>query len=395
MDEGTPIGQRIHYWRKRRGLTQAVLANRVGRSKSWLTKVERGERVMDSISVLLKLADELRVEPGDLIGEFRLPPNGGARLSPPRGVPAVRRALFMPMPDEDVPDGAELRANVERAIQLDGAGSYEALALILPELLAASRAAAARELPGGWWCLAGAYQATAGLAHTLRVLDLQLTCADRAIAAAERSGDPLMVAVSRRWLANALMRQGLLDDAGAVCSDAADAIAPNDATSRAEWSVWGALQLVAADAAARSGDVAGAWRLLRDARAAAERVGPGHNDYWQAFGPASVGANETGVAWESGDPVEALRIADRIDVLQLPTKWRRARFLMDVAHAHGLREDDVATVAVLLEAERHAPEVVRYRFETHELVRVCLNREQRSRTPGLRGLAERIGVLQG
>jgi transcriptional regulator with XRE-family HTH domain len=393
MDEGMPVGQRIRYWRRRRGLSQEVLAGLVGRSKSWLTKVERGERVLDSISVLLKMADELRVEPGDLIGEFRLPPNGGAHLNPPRGVPAIRRALFMPLHDQDVPDVGELRASVERAILLDGAGSYEALALVLPELLTASRVAASRELPGAWWCLAGAYQAVAGLAHTLRVLDLQLTCADRAIAAAERSADPLMVAVSRRWLANALMRQGLLDDAGAVCSDAADVIAPGEATSRAGWSVWGSLQLVAADAAVRSGDAAGAWRLLRDARVAAERVGSGHNDYWQAFGSASVAANETGVAWESGDPIAALQIAERVDVQALPTKWRRARFLLDVAHAHGLREDDVATVGALLEAERHSPQVVRYRFEAHELVRVCLSREKRSRTPGLRGLAERMGVL--
>jgi hypothetical protein len=138
----------------------------------------------------------------------------------------------------------------------------------------------------------------------------------------------------------------------------------------------------------------GAWRLLRDARAGAEHVGPGRNDYYEAFGPASVSANEVTVALESGDAVEALRIADTLEVDEMPTPWRRARFLLDVAHAYVLRgsDHDGTAVAVLLEAERHAPEVVRYSVLAHELVRVCLRRERKSRTPGLRGLAERLGI---
>lgn len=156
--------------------------------------------------------------------------------------------------------------------------------------------------------------------------------------------------------------------------------------------MWGSVQFVAATAAVRGGDGAGAWRLLRDAQAAAERVGPGRNDYCQAFGPASVVANEVGVALELGDLVEALRLADTVDVEDMPTRWRRARFLIDVAHARFLRRDDAAAVMVLLEAKRHGSGVVRYSVLVREMLRALLKRERKSRTPGLRELAERVGA---
>lgn len=37
-----PIGERIAIYRRRRGLTQLVLAGLIGRSESWLSQVERG-----------------------------------------------------------------------------------------------------------------------------------------------------------------------------------------------------------------------------------------------------------------------------------------------------------------------------------------------------------------
>ncbi|MGH8884969.1 MAG: hypothetical protein ACRDYX_07315 [Egibacteraceae bacterium] len=195
-------------------------------------------------------------------------------------------------------------------------------------------------------------------------------------------------------MAFALMREGWLDKAGSVCSDSGDALAPTDAAPLEQWSLWGSLQLTQAVIAVRGGDGAYAWRLLRDARTAAQLVGPGRNDYWESFGPANVGAHEVAVALESGDAREALRHADHIDIDELPMAQRRAEVLIDVAQAHGLLQDDAATVALLLEAERHAPETVGYSVLARELVRVCLGRERRSRTPGLRGLAERLGITR-
>jgi hypothetical protein len=47
----------------------------------------------------------------------------------------------------------------------------------------------------------------------------------------------------------------------------------------------------------------------------------------------------------------------------------------------------------LLEAERVAPEEVRFHVIVPELLRELLKRERRAATPGLRPLAARVGVL--
>lgn len=51
-------------------------------------------------------------------------------------------------------------------------GHYEQVALVLPDLIAAGRAAVAGEVPGAWWCLAGAYPEASGLARTFGEADL-------------------------------------------------------------------------------------------------------------------------------------------------------------------------------------------------------------------------------
>jgi transcriptional regulator with XRE-family HTH domain len=63
-----PIGERIAIYRRRRGLTQLVLAGLIGRSESWLSQVERGIRPIDRLSVLIDIAHVLKVNVTDLTG---------------------------------------------------------------------------------------------------------------------------------------------------------------------------------------------------------------------------------------------------------------------------------------------------------------------------------------
>jgi transcriptional regulator with XRE-family HTH domain len=392
MDEHTSVGQRIAYYRRRRGLTQEVLAGLVGRSTVWLSRIERGERVLDKIADLLTLARVLKVEPADLIGKFSLPPNGGDPLDPPRGIPAIRRSLFSALPDRQPPDVDQLRSQLEEAKQLDGSGSYEALVLLIPDWILAGRAAATQGMPGAWWTLAGLYQVASSCACVVGEGELALVAGDRAMTAARRAEDRLLEATAELHLASALLQQGWLDDAGAVCTNTVDAIAPADDTPLAGWSTAGLCELVGAVAAVRSGDTPAARQFLRHASTAADRVASQPNDYWAPLGAANVGAHGVSVALEAGDATEALHLADVVDVEGLQNAQRRASFLVYVAHAHVLRRDDGAAVAVLLEAERHSAQTLRYHRLARELVGVCLRRERRSRTPGLRGLAERLGV---
>src|SRR5271156_3508189 len=65
MNPETP-GQRIATARRRRGLSQAVLAGLVGRSESWLSQEERGKRTVDSHAVPTPLAEVLTPDIAEL-----------------------------------------------------------------------------------------------------------------------------------------------------------------------------------------------------------------------------------------------------------------------------------------------------------------------------------------
>src|SRR5436305_15221097 len=89
--EREAAGQRIARARRRRGLSQAVLAGLVGRSESWLSQVERGKRGVDSHSVLLRLAEVLRVDLEELTGSADR--NATGRPAHP-AVPVIEQALM-------------------------------------------------------------------------------------------------------------------------------------------------------------------------------------------------------------------------------------------------------------------------------------------------------------
>src|SRR5260221_12120256 len=81
-DEDGP-GARIARARRRRGLSQSVLAGLVGRSESWLSQVERGKRGVDSHAVLSRMAVVLRVEVEELAGPGGGGGEGGQRVYEP------------------------------------------------------------------------------------------------------------------------------------------------------------------------------------------------------------------------------------------------------------------------------------------------------------------------
>ncbi len=66
------LGRRIRTWRVRRQLSQATLASSIGVTQSTLSNYENGKRDL-SVSILLKLADNLDVDLEDLTGHTSRP----------------------------------------------------------------------------------------------------------------------------------------------------------------------------------------------------------------------------------------------------------------------------------------------------------------------------------
>ncbi len=161
MDE-LPIGRRVAYWRGRRKMSQQVFADRLGKSKSWVDKVERGRT--PARQVLRRLRDRRRPagRRAAAAGQGPGAPPRRAELHRPgrgRGDPGRAGAL---RPDQRVlrrarpspPPLDEMRKAVNHAWLTYQHAQYGVLARTLPKLLRDAQAAdtayaAATQAPDG------------------------------------------------------------------------------------------------------------------------------------------------------------------------------------------------------------------------------------------------------
>ena len=65
--QSVDIGQRIAGIRRRRGLSQTIVARRTGLDPSYLSRLETG-KIHPTVKTALKIATALRVSPNDLLG---------------------------------------------------------------------------------------------------------------------------------------------------------------------------------------------------------------------------------------------------------------------------------------------------------------------------------------
>ena len=163
-------------------------------------------------------------------------------------------------------------------------------------------------------------------------------------------------------------------------------------SSPTQTSTKGALALISAVASARRGDSAAAQNWLDQAKRLADGLGTDANYAWTAFGPTNVRIHEVSIAVDLDKPDRAIELAAPVDTDMLPSglKSRRGQLHIDSAWAYLQIGSDPEAVINLLEAERFAPQTVHHSTSVRGLVTQMLDR--RSGTPGLRGLARRVGV---
>jgi transcriptional regulator with XRE-family HTH domain len=403
------VGERVAIYRRRRGLSQLALANMIGRSEAWLSQVERGIRHVDRVSVLIRLAQVLKVTVEDLIGQpLSLAPNGGmeyraipalqAALTSYEAIPAAFGVVASNGPARDLP---ALQQNADQANRLYQAAHYEEAGLLLSRLIGEAQRAT-RELTGddrrgAFGVLAQTYHVTAKTLTKVGETELAWIAAERALPAVEQADFPLLMAASAYQLGHVFLRAGHVDRAVGVTMTAARALEPGLAIAPPEHlSAWGALHLTALIAVARQDDRVAVRQLLGEAKATAERLGQDRNDFWTAFGPTNVALHEVSTAVELGDAGEVVRKGEALDPVRFPAGLlgRRAQVFIDLARGYTQQRKDAAAVNMLLEAERVAPEAVRYQVIVKEMLRELLRREHRPSTPQLRPLAARVGILR-
>ncbi|KIR62637.1 helix-turn-helix domain-containing protein [Micromonospora haikouensis] len=392
-----PIGRRVAHWRVRRRMTQQILADRLGRSKSWVDKVERGVRALDRLSVIREVAEALRVEPAVLLGRsLPLPTEGDTAESQ---ADAIRAALarydftqrgHSPGPVTPV---AELSRRVGHAWLTYQHAHHPQLLRILPGLLGDAQRTHTAQPTHTVDLLVQVYRVTSSVLVKLGQADIAWLAADRAVAVA--ADDPLLAAVAAIPLAQSLRAFRGDRMAMAVALAAAHSITtPNpDETPPGELSVLGTLLLEAALAAASRGDPCGVHELTDQAAEVAELVGDGHDHHWTCFGPAAVELARVAAAVDLGDAADAITRHEKI------TRWdqwprlpaeRRATHLIDAAQAYLQVGDLAAAGRSLVDADRIAPAETRSRPAVRTVIAAAARGGPA--TAGVARLASILGV---
>ena len=292
---------------------------------------------------------------------------------------------------------SRLRQHVAAAYATFQHGRYVDVTARLPGLVSAALATRADQGTGD------AFAAASGQLAELYVLASELmiklghdplawTSADRALQAADLSGDVLTQATARRAWAIVLRRAGRADTAQRLVVDTAAALQPGLGRGAEHLSVYGSLLSTAAYTAAVDGDRANARALVAEAIDAATRLGVDAEYRHRTFGPTGVGLYQVSIARVLGDSGAAIEAARRVDPNGISTAEQRARHWANVARAYHQWGKPEHCYRALLAAERAAPDEVRYRKPIQHITVSLLRDPMAHRLPGLRAFAARTGT---
>ncbi|MEU7572127.1 helix-turn-helix transcriptional regulator [Micromonospora sp. NPDC049240] len=363
-----PVGRRVAYWRGRRKLSQQMLADRLGKSKSWVDKVERGVRSLDKVSTLRDIATALRIDTAVLLGRQAQPLGVTERVE---GVERVRAALSSyevalgrPAGRRPVLSVEALSREVAHAWSTFQHARYLRAVDLVPQLLTDAQRTHVHDPEAGRTLLVEAYRVTASLLTKLGAIDVAWLAVDRAMIAA--TGDRLSVAAAAVQLGPVLRESAQTRLATSAMLAAAYRIAPpvTENGSPHELSLCGTLLVQAALAASRDGDDRTAVGLIDEAAEMAARVGDGHDHHRTGFGPTAVELARITTMAELGDARQAIARHEKVTT---DDGWRwlpaehRAAYLIDAARVYLHVHDPVNAGRALTAADRIAPAEIRQR----------------------------------
>jgi transcriptional regulator with XRE-family HTH domain len=402
MDASTSaIGDRVRTIRRRRGLSQQVVADRIGISKPYLSQLENGRRGFTRRGLIENLAEALGCSPSDLTGSALLVPDRRV-LAAASAVPALTLALhdctFDDHPDVPHRPIARLALIAARAARDADQSSYlsgSQLGDLITELHVAAHGP---DRQRALVALAHAGMAATYLSSAIGRDELAVTAATRAWAAAVEAGDESLVGMMVSTRALVLGRVGARRRAAALVenalADLRDGSTPPGPVRRARaQQTAGMLHLTRAFLAARAGQAPTSDAHLAEAADLARHTGEG-NFAFKHFGPANVAAWRLSTAVESDRGPDVAETVTAADIATLASRDRRAGVHLDLARAwaqdpSGTR--DLDAVRHIDAADHLGPVRVRQDPLVRELVGI-LDRRARRRVWELESLKRRIGV---
>jgi transcriptional regulator with XRE-family HTH domain len=422
------------------GLTQGQVGVLAGYSAASISRYETGATRLTDVATLRQLARVLGISP-DSLGlsgvDSALRPRApgqtveqGAERGPVGG-PHRREVLvlglgavsgvLLPVPAlgrDDVVGGLDellfgapradvvavgtgrLRSMVAAAARDFGGCRYRELAGRLPGVIRVAEATR-DDQPVGGRCAVEAvvsegYALAADVLTKFHEDGAAWAMADRAVRAAAAAGDPRALARAQRLAAIVMRRSAHRGRAGEVVVQAARRFASATAFSGSgDASFYASMLCTASYTAALADRRSAAYGLLDEARQVLAEHGEGGSggSGGDGFGTDDVRLYGVGVCRVLGDYGRAVEGARgvRIDLLGSPE--RRARYWEDVALAWWGRGRPRAAFEAVLNAERAAPQEVRYRPWAQHLASRLMSAPGAGHVSGLKEFATRAGVV--
>ncbi|MFI5667748.1 helix-turn-helix domain-containing protein [Streptomyces sp. NPDC051704] len=417
--EAHRIGELLRQARVLRGRSQADVAADLGYHQSKISRLEGG-RGTEDIRVLREVARVLRIPPAHLgLAETTLEAEPDdpeteemlrrrtllaasvTMLATPvpaaAAHPALVQALLpgaLPASMTEPPSAEQLRQRAMNVRRLLTTCDYAELERTLPGLItdlrqAASSSAQPEEVSG---FLATAYQTSASLFLKRGDAGTAWLAVGRAMAEAERFGDPLVLAASVRLQAHVLVREQHARQAVTLIQHTASQLTGSyDRRSPHHLAVLGLLLLRGVTAASRAGDRAATSEFVTEAKEVAQYVALDEPDVWANFSPTNVTLHQISAAVSFGDAGIALDAARPLMRRHIPVPERRAALWIETARAYAQQGRLADGYQALRIAETCAAQDVR-RPAVRELVADMAARDRRRTLPELHHFSRRLRI---
>ncbi len=270
---------------------------------------------------------------------------------------------------------------------------YAELGYALPPLIADLRAAASSwETDTVTGLLATVYQTSASLLLKLGDSGSAWMAVGRAMAEAERSGDPVVLASSVRVHAHALAREKHPNQAVALVRHTADQLSGSYDRRTPEYlAALGLMLLRGVTAASSGGDRAATHDFLNEANDIARYVALDHADVWANFSPTNVALHAVSAAVVLGDAGLALETARPLMRRRIPVPERRAALWIEAARAYSQQGRLADGYRALRVAGSCAAQDIR-RPAVRKLVADMAARDHRRTLPELHHFSRQLGV---
>jgi transcriptional regulator with XRE-family HTH domain len=392
-EDARTIGRRVRQIREQRRKSLRVVAGLAGITAGHLSRLERGKRALDSRSLIVALANALRVAPSELTKlPVPAPGDGGTDAA----VEAVRLALMAinhGQPGGQVVPVETLRARVMAVLDARCRCDRQTEAAVtLPDLIRDVHTSLAAGRDVAELLDLTVLLHTQGTSAWLRVvgapLDLRSQAATLAQQAARDRDTPTAMGIATVGSVGVMFTAGAFDLAQTALNLVT--VPTNSPESTQLAGMLALSQSLVAAADKRPGD---AHAPLEHAAELAQRTGES-NAYWMGFGPVNVGLWRMAGALEAGDHELAVATAQDLHPEVHPNLPRRAVYWVEygraLARVRG-RQDDA--VMALRRAETISPlHLHRSPFARDTLAELVARSRHDAVRRELRGMAYRAGL---